>query len=156
MTANQINYANYLEKVRSDLATERLRGSELEESKRATNLMRDTNLRQIEANILNTETSAAAARYGANAAAGASMYGAQQSRAASEYGARQSRAASEYSTERQYTMNKQRIAADVELKSSQAYLNVTTANTRKVDTAVNFGQALLGGISKIGKLAFGA
>lgn len=84
MTANQINYANYLEKVRSDRAQEELkqselyyRGAELEESKRRTDLQRDTDLKSIESNVLNNVRSTEATRYSANQSAGASIYGSQ-------------------------------------------------------------------------------
>lgn len=87
MTANQINYVNYLEKVRSDRESEQLkrnelyyRGAELEESKRRTDIQADIDRLSIENNVLNNIRSTEAQRYSANQSAGASIYASNTSR----------------------------------------------------------------------------
>lgn len=105
MTANQIAYANYVEKRRNDLEVEKLRKAELEESKRATDLNRDTNLKNIEAGILNVHKQTEASKYSANQSAGASIYSA--------------------NTQRE--INQMNIEAQADLRRSQADLN--QANT---------------------------
>lgn len=122
MTANQINYVNYLEKVRSDRENEYLkrdelyyRGAELEESKRRTDIQADIDRLSINSNVLNNIRSTEAQRYGANQSAGASIYSANVSR--------------------ENTLSN--IEADKELKASQVTQNKANTWTGIAGTALN-------------------
>jgi len=106
LTANQIAYANYIEKRRNDLEVEKLRKAELEESKRATDLSRDTNLKSIEAGVLNVQRQAEASKYSANQSAGASIY----------------------SANTQKEINQMNIEAQADLRQSQTQLNQANAD----------------------------
>lgn len=102
MTSNQINYAAHLEKVRSDLANEALKRSELElsrgelavkqqeaqtkaysasEAARANRAQEELTQRNIEANTLNNIRSTEATRYAAGTSYAASIYSSDVSRA---------------------------------------------------------------------------
>jgi DNA polymerase II small subunit/DNA polymerase delta subunit B len=83
MTANQIAYAKYLEESRSNRATEslkqqevELKGQELEESIRRTNLQIESEKRAQDLNVLNVQRQTQASITSAGISAAASRYSA--------------------------------------------------------------------------------
>jgi len=102
MTSNQINYASHLEKVRSDLANEAIKKSELDltrgelavkqqeaqtkaysamETARSNRAQEELTRSNIEANTLNNIRSTEATRYDAGTSYAASVYSSDVSRA---------------------------------------------------------------------------